>query len=144
MQTFDIWSFQLSLTRRLMVWSIASIVVGIVFLFFGTLWRGIGTQFIAWGGIDLLIAIAGRIGTDKRKSRLSLDELTASAPKECANLKRILLINTVLDVLYVCGGLALILTLGATDVFWYGNGMGIILQGGFLFIFDLYHALKLR
>ena len=76
----------------------------------------------------------------RRKARLTSNELADSAPKESAKLKRILLINTGLDVLYVTSGIALILTLGANDIGWQGHGWGIIVQGGFLFFFDLYHA----
>ncbi|MBN1978402.1 MAG: hypothetical protein JW918_13475 [Anaerolineae bacterium] len=61
--------------------------------------------------------------------------------REARNLRRILLINTGLDVLYVAGGVALALTLGADNPFWRGNGWSIVVQGGFLFCFDLLHAL---
>jgi len=139
----DIWHFQTQLTRRLAYWSIASIAVGLPLLSIDPFWRGVGIQSIAWGAIDLLIAIFGSRSASRRKARLSLNELLDSAPKETANLKRILLINTALDVLYVAGGVALILTLGADNSEWHGHGWGIIVQGGFLFFFDLFHALKL-
>ena len=61
--------------------------------------------------------------------------------REARNLRRILLINTGLDVLYVTSGVALALTLGVDNPFWRGNGWGIVVQGGFLFCFDLLHAL---
>ncbi|MBN1812420.1 MAG: hypothetical protein JXA14_11325 [Anaerolineae bacterium] len=61
--------------------------------------------------------------------------------REARNLRRILLINTGLDVLYVTGGVILALTLGGDSPFWCGNGWGIVVQGGFLFFFDLLHAL---
>lgn len=144
MKNFDIWSFQSSLTRRLITWSFASIAIGILLLFFEPIFRGIGIQFIAWGGVDLLIAVFGMVGTNKRKSRLSTNELSASAPKESSNLKRILLINTALDVLYMVGGIVLILTLGASNDLWHGHGIGILIQGGFLFFFDLIHALQIQ
>jgi hypothetical protein len=107
-------------------------------------WRGMGIQFLAWGGIDLAIAVFGALVTRRRKARLTPDELLSTQPKERASLAKILWINTGLDVLYVAGGLALLLTLGATDPFWRGGGWGVITQGGFLFVFDLVHALKLR
>lgn len=127
-----------------MIWAVGSIVIAIPLFFLDEFWRGVGIQSAAWGGIDLLIAVFGMLGTNRRRSRLTLDELSDSAPKESANLKRILLINTALDVLYVTGGIILILTLGAEDPFWSGNGWGIIVQGAFLFIFDLYHAMQLQ
>jgi hypothetical protein len=144
MSGMDIWNFQTQLTRRLTFWSLASIAFGLPILTLDPFWRGVGIQFIAWGVIDLLIAIIGAAAMKRRKARLTPNELTAAAPKETANLKRILLINTGLDVLYIAGGIALILTLGTNDIGWQGHGWGIIVQGGFLFFFDLFHAQKLR
>ncbi len=140
----DIWNFQTQLTRRLSFWSLASIAFGLPILTLNPFWRGVGIQFIAWGAIDLLIAIVGAAAAKRRKARLTPDELADSALKEGAKLKRILLINTGLDVLYVIGGIALILTLGANSAEWRGHGWGIIVQGGFLFFFDLYHAGKIK
>jgi hypothetical protein len=56
------------------------------------------------------------------------------------SLRRLLLINTGLDVLYVVGGAVLALTLGVGDPTWRGHGWGIVVQGAFLFVFDLFHA----
>lgn len=146
MQPFslDIWSFQDSLTRRLMLWSFSSILTG-AWLVWGTeFWRGMGIQFLAWGAIDLAIAFLGAMATRKRKAKLTPEELISTQPSERANLAKILWINTGLDVLYVAGGMALILTFGASNPFWQGGGWGITIQGGFLFFFDLFHAMKLR
>ena len=140
----DIWNLQTQLTRRLTFWSLASIAFGLPVLTLNPFWQGVGIQFIAWGVIDLLIAIIGAAAMKRRKARLTSDELADSTPKESAKLKRILLINTGLDVLYVAGGIALILTLGATDIGWQGHGWGIIVQGGFLFFFDLFHAREIK
>ena len=60
--------------------------------------------------------------------------------REERNLRRLLLINTGLDVLYVAGGVALALTLGASNPTWRGHGWGIVVQGAFLFAFDLIHV----
>jgi D-alanyl-lipoteichoic acid acyltransferase DltB (MBOAT superfamily) len=139
----DIWLFQDQLTRRLTWWSMGSILAGALMLLPEGFWRGMGVQFLAWGLIDLAIAFFGARSASKRKARLSPAELLATAPKERANLAKILWINTGLDVLYVAGGLALIVTQG-NDPFWLGGGWGVVLQGGFLFLFDLFHALKLR
>lgn len=156
MQPFslNIWHFQDSLTRRLTWWSIFSILSGAWMAWgvpfaqpdpkFIQYWRGMGIQFLAWGGIDLLIALFGASGTQKRRAKLNPEELISTQPKERSHLARILWINTGLDVLYVAGGIALIVILGASDPFWRGSGWGILLQGGFLFFFDLFHALKLR
>jgi len=141
----DIWEFQDTLTRRLSWWSIGSLLAGAGMLFPGdAFWRGLGVQFLAWGAIDLAIAVFGSLGTRRRQAKLTPAELLSTQSKERASLAKILWINTGLDVLYVAGGLALALTLGAGDPFWRGGGWGIVIQGGFLFFFDLFHALKLR
>lgn len=141
----DIWLFQALLTRRLSWWSIGSILAGaflsITSSGFGL---GLGIQFVAWGTIDLAIAFFGARSARQRQAKLSPAEQLATQPKERASLAKILWINAGLDVLYLVGGLALIGTLGATDPFWRGGGWGVLIQGGFLLFFDLYHALKLR
>ncbi len=143
--SIDIWLFQDQLTRRLSWWSIGSILAG-AFLAaaFTGFWRGLGIQFLAWGVIDLAIAFFGARSARQRRAKLSLAEQLAAQPQERASLAKILWINAGLDVLYLAGGLALIGTLGATDSFWLGGGWGVLIQGGFLLFFDLFHALKLR
>lgn len=144
MQTLDIWSFQSQLTRRLTWWSLASIAAGVLMLIFPGFWRGFGVQCLAWGAIDLAIAVLGNRTAQKRRAKLSPEEQLAAQPGERAKLAKILWINTALDVFYILGGIALAVTLGASDDFWRGNGWGIILQGGFLLLFDIFHALTLR
>ena len=53
-------------------------------------------------------------------------------------------VNTGLDVLYVLGGWRAMRGRGSADTRWRGRGLGIVLQGGFLFFFDLLNALALR
>ena len=60
--------------------------------------------------------------------------------REAGGLRRLLWINAGLDVLYVAGGLLLAFTLGRRSPFAAGSGWGIVLQGAFLFGFDLLHA----
>jgi carboxylesterase len=68
----------------------------------------------------------------------------ASDPKlletESRKLRRTLLINTALDLVYVAGGILLAATLGRDNPAWRGHGWGIIVQGAFLFFFDLINA----
>ena len=54
--------------------------------------------------------------------------------KDAANLRRLLWFNTGLDVLYGAGGAARLLTLGQAEAFARGSGLGILGQGGFLFL----------
>ena len=115
------------LSRRLgtalIVWSIASIISGIVLVFAPvSLLQGIGLQAVLWGIIDAIIALAGVL----RNKEMSVDKAT-----------RFLRINVFLDIGYMLVGSVLIL-LFWVDPFILGNGIGIIIQGAFLFGLDLY------
>ena len=137
----DIWTYYKAITRRLLAWSAASVLAGVALLAFGSLWQGVGLQSLAWGAIDAGIAVVGGWVTRRRRAGLANPSAPEVLAREARNLRRILLINTGLDVLYVTGGVALALILGADNPFWRGNGWGIAVQGGFLFCFDLLHAL---
>ncbi len=99
--------------------------------------QGIGEQFIGWGAIDGLIALGGA-WQNQRRGVLTADQETA----ELTNLRRLLWVNTFLDVGYLLGGWWLLRTKGAQSDRWRGRALGILLQAGFLFLFDLFHALK--
>ncbi len=47
--------------------------------------------------------------------------------------RKILLINTLLDIGYLAVGFGLA---RANNVKWHGHGQGILIQGGFLLLFD--------
>jgi len=143
-----IWDFSLVLARRLLLWSALSIASGAALMWAQPAWRdsfwgGFGLQAVVWGLIDGGIAGFGIANTRKRiAGSTGQDEAIASAQAErdARSLKRLLWINTGLDVIYVAGGLAWALTRGAQDAFAAGTGWGIVLQGAFLFLFDLFHA----
>lgn len=94
--------------------------------------RAMGQQFLAWGFIDLLIARFGARQARKKEARG--DEV----PKERRSIRRLLWLNTFLDVGYMAGGLHL---MNKHDEVKQGHGRGILIQGAFLFVFDLIHAL---
>ena len=128
------WGFESKLTSRLLVWSILSVLSGL-WVWFATndFGRGFGIQCVAWGCVDAAIAFFGARSAARRKS-------TADPKREAQNIRKILWLNFGLDILYILGGLLLIQKYPA--LFWQGAGWGIILQGGFLFFFDLFHALS--
>ena len=68
-------------------------------------------------------------------------EITA---RESRNLRRLLLVNAGLDVGYMAAGSALARTKGQNDPGWRGHGIGILLQGAFLWVFDLFHASQIQ
>jgi len=124
-----IWGFESKITSRLLVWSILSVLSGL----WGWFGRGFGIQCVAWGCVDAAIAFVSARSAARRKS-------TVDPKREAQNIRKILWVNFGLDILYILGGF--LLTQKYPASFWQGTGWGIILQGGFLFFFDLYHALS--
>jgi hypothetical protein len=124
-------SFINTIAQRLLLWGAISTGGGVILqLSRRPFWIGFGQQAIGWGLIDALIAlIAGRSAARSINGR---------------TLRRILLINAGLDVLYMLGGFLFARTKGAADDKLRGQGWGIVLQGLFLFKFDLIHALLTR
>jgi hypothetical protein len=139
-----IWEFQSNLSRRLLLWSIISIFGGLILhIPRNRFANGMGIQFSAWGLIDAIIAILGDRAAKKRFAQ-SPDPLAKEIiDRESHKLYKILLVNTGLDVGYMLGGSALSLTKGKSDSGWRGHGIGIIIQGAFLFFFDLFHTLMI-
>ena len=141
----NIWEFQTSLSRRLLLWSIISIFGGLIlYIPRNRFANGMGIQFSAWGLIDAIIAIFGERAAKKRFAQLPDPQADEIVDRESQKLYKILLVNTGLDVGYILGGSAVTLTKGKTDSGWRGHGIGIIIQGAFLFIFDLVHMLLIR
>ena len=141
----DVWSFSSKLTHRLCIWSALSVFISAGTAFSSIpLLRGLGIQFFAWGVIDGAIAFFGVRASAKKKLKVQESGSVESEAKESRWLERILWINTGLDVLYVLGGIWLMQTWGAESLLWKGHGVGIIIQGGFLFFFDFFHAFTLQ
>ena len=122
-----------NLTKRignaLSVWSIASIISGIALYFFSfiPLLQGIGFQAILWGGIDLVIIFT----VLKRKEH----------PPE--KIKRELNTSIRLEVIYLIIGFLILIIMGQ-DLYFAGHGIGIIIQGVFLLLLDLYYLTRLK
>jgi len=128
-----------------LVWAAFSVLVSVITIFLSDpFMRGLGIQFLAWGVIDGAIALFGKQASEKRKLKVQQSGLAESEAKESRWLERILWINTGLDVLYVIGGVWLMQSWGAESLLWKGHGVGIIIQGGFLFFFDFFHAFSLQ
>ena len=141
----NIWDFQTRLTRRLLIWSVFSVAFSTLTFFFASQFlRGLAIQFFAWGVIDAGIAIFGAQVSVKKRLKVQETDLAVSEAKEIYWLERVLWINTVLDVIYILGGLWLMQTWGAESPLWRGHGLGVMIQGGFLFFFDFFHAFALR
>ncbi len=114
-------------------WGLASIGTGIALLFSEDAWiRDFGVQQIAWGAVDLVIAVIA-LAMQARSPWKDFDRT-----KEQEKFRFSLWLNTGLDVLYMAVGAALLLFGGKL---LGGHGAGVLVQGGFLFAFDLVNAL---
>jgi len=133
-----VWDYQHLISRRLLLWSLISIVVSGLVFGRGDFWRGFAIQALVWAAVDAIIAV---FGLRSSLPRLYLPVDLAIAERETKKLRKILWINAGLDVLYITGGSLLYIANTASDPFLAGTGAGIILQGGFLLLFDLWHAL---
>lgn len=129
-----IWQYQRQLIRRLLQWSLFSLGVGGVLMLGRRFWRDVGKQFIGWALIDLLIAYLGIRVSAQRRAELPDPDAPEVLQSETKNLRYLLEVNTLLDVVYMFVGRWL-MKRGSP-----GTGLGILIQGTFLFLFDLFHA----
>lgn len=125
------------LTRALTAWSVLSLVVGAGLARWGRGERaaGLARQNLAWGAIDLGIAAVGA-----RANRAPVDDVPAAA----RSLRRLLLLNSALDVGYVAAGLALLRAGRLNGRDSTGDGAAVVAQGAFLLVLDLVNAARLR
>jgi len=128
--------------RQLAAWAAASIGSGLLLVLLGTpFWRAVGVQFLVWGAIDGAIAAAG--WRDRRRTaRSGIDRDATESERQRRRLRRLLLVNVGLDALYLAVGAALVgFDAGPVRA---GHGVGVLVQGAFLLVFDAWHAARLR
>jgi len=137
----DIWNLQAIITRRIYRWTALSVGAGILLVLVGNpFWRAFGFQAIFWGILDGAVALLGYLASQRRRSTIADPLASGPVTREAHRLRRYFWIRTGLDVLFVAAGLLLAFTWGAGDPIWRGQGWGIVAQGGFLLVFDLFHA----
>jgi hypothetical protein len=113
------------IAQGLMLWALFSLGGGVLGLwwarapFFRAFWFMTG----AWGLVDGGLAFLGWLGEGAEREAL----------------RRLLLLNAGLDLGYLALGLLLF---SRRQAHLRGFGAAILVQGGFLFLFDLYHALR--
>ena len=114
------------LIRALGSWAGGSVLLGAA-LSVPRSTRGFGRQTAAWGAVDGAIAY---VGGRNRKTK---------GPTDPAHLRRVLLVNAGLDVGYLAGGAWLL-----RRTRWRGDGLAVLVQGGFLLALDTTVARQLR
>lgn len=134
------WDLNDRISDRLMIWSAVSVLFGALAIVRNKPFlRGVGAHFVTWGLIDAGIARLGHRNNAKSR-QLPLDEQPEKELADARNVRRLLWINTFLDIGYLAGGWWLYTQKGREDEQWRGQGVGVYIQAGFLFIFDLVHA----
>lgn len=142
MLVFDVFRYQMRILPVLLGWGLGSIAAG--WLWWRSrhpLVRGAGVQFVVWGAIDALIGLIGlRLALDNA-ARLADGAMTLPEhDQQTRRFEQVLLINAALDVLYMLSGAWM--ARHYRDREWRrGMGWGIVLQGAFLFFFDLVNGL---
>ena len=128
-------SIETEISFILTVWGTSSMIGGLTFLYFNnSFMSAIGFQFFIWGLIDTIIALAPSVYRKIRKTK-HIENLT--------KLKKILIINSFLDLGYIAIGI--LIFIGIFNINEYnGHGIGVIIQGSFLAIFDTYYAVKIK
>jgi hypothetical protein len=138
------WTFNERVSRWLFNWNALNFAAGVILQRGGKLSRAVGSQNIGWAVINIAIALFGSQGGRKRKAALADPSDVTVQTREKRNLTRILWINWGLDFLYIMGG-ARYATIGTRPSAWrVGTGLGIMLQGAFLLVFDSLLLRQLR
>jgi len=89
--------------------------------------KAMGLQNLIWGAVDGGIALYGS------HQLLSNSWESKDLKIEREKFRKILLINSLLDIGYLVLGFGLA---NASNSKWHGHGQGILIQGGFLLLFD--------
>lgn len=133
----NFYSYQQRRLSILLGWGVASAVVGgIMQLLTQDFWQQFGLQALAWGAIDALLALVGIRSAQNKERRYEEKELGSSdEEKEARTTWRVLLINAGLDGLYILSGCWVIWRFQMRSD-RQGMGMGILLQGAWLLLFD--------
>jgi hypothetical protein len=116
-------------------WSAANIVSGIV----GQASSGGQSKYfhqmnLIWGSVNLLIALPGYLAARKGNSRLSLE----GSVKGQGGTEKTFIFNAGLDLAYLAGGAWFLekANNSSNPDKYRGYGKSILLQGGFLLLFD--------
>lgn len=139
------YELQITISKRLVKWGVANAVLNtLLFLPQNGFTTGLAIQGIVWGLINTTIALAGLW---HGRGRMRGANSGAFDPgRDTQRTKKFILllwVNFALDIIYILTG-ALIALFYTENALWLGHGTGIVIQGSFLLVFDLYHALICR
>ena len=129
------YAFQTLVSRVLLGWGSACVALGLAALpNRDPFTRQFGVQSLAWGAINAAIALVG-LRDVRQKQALRTDAIA-----QARRFRLVVLLNGLLDVGYLAAGFTLLRRANGRPE-RAGMGFGIIVQGGFLLLFDLALAL---
>ena len=133
----NFYRYQQRRLTLLLGWGLLSVIAGLGVQFVTKpFWKQFALQALAWGAIDAALAIFGLRSANRKEKRYKQGILgPADERKEARGFHRILLINVVLDVGYMLGGIWVMQRFKARSD-RQGMGASITLQGLWLFLFD--------
>ncbi len=130
------------MARTTVGWAVVSVTAGAVLAVRrDPWWRAFGQQHLGWGVVDLGIVAVVDVLQARRMGRLADPYGEAELQREGQQLRRVLAVNVVADALYVGVGIALGRS-PRSGPRAAGAGAAIVVQGGFLFLHDGWHALR--
>jgi hypothetical protein len=116
--------------KCLIPWGSFSIIIGIISYLGspGTIFGGIGLQALIWGAIDIIIAIS-IVYRQKEQSIVKLAKTVTA--------------SIMFDIIVQIIGLLVVIVF-FQNLFYMGNGIGVIIQGFFLLLLDCSYLKQLR
>jgi len=132
--------YQARMMKQLLFWAALSLGAGLPMMLSTREWvRSFGGMTVAWAVINALIALLALRGVCHKASQ------NADAPTQqgwMRQLVRLLWVNAALDVVYIAVGMGLTLWDSANRML-HGFGWAVMVQGGFLLLFDAWHGWRL-
>jgi hypothetical protein len=138
----SIWRFQKQLAARLMAINMVNMVIGLLILPAGNFLRGLGQQALAWGAINIGFGLVTSRFVDHQFAKQADPFQPEVIQQTSQQVKTILIVAVFSDVLYMLGGVWYARH-HRKDAFKRGTGIGVVIQGAMLFLFDLFHALDI-
>lgn len=144
-QLHEFYSWQQQALQPLKYWGLGSVAVGgLCALSPNPIVRHFGYQALTWGAIDAALAFFGERGARSKHAEVELGlRDDAQIAQDWQSLRRLLLINAGLDVVYISTAGWLLATSNALTPRRIGMGWGILVQGAFLLVYDVALAAQL-
>jgi hypothetical protein len=134
---------QRTMTAILMGWAVGSMATGWLWMArTSKVLRGVGSQFFVWGAIDAVLAWFGLRNSRNDAAQYYSKTLTLDdVDRKARGLRRLLWFNFGLDIIYMIIGRRMMRNENAMR---RGSGIGVFIQGAFLFVFDALFADRIQ